>query len=449
MKKGTSTLRKELNDIGYLESHPEVCQMFKDAGCYNFCKKLQSFHQQVAEAFALNFDGKKAIIGRDEFEIDEALIAEVTELPTTGEKWFKTTVIKNVEFRTYLKPEHRGLIWKKDIPVSFLEEKWQQLLKAIMVYITCEGRYNRVMIYHFKLINHLTGRNPLNLPYFLHRSLSKMAHQVKAKPNQVAGRLSHHSLIKLLVCELLQRRGKEWNYFLFWNDFQTEVQSEGKKSPHSKKSSTPRSGKRRRRAISPTPVNQPSPSSKLGKTKKKLIFNSEEEEAKESPVNKNILNLPYTDSENEEHQIETGYEDSVTTGHENSVFVDIYTTSYENLPSPTPREEQEPQIADASSSKRVKQSKSKEIKKLKKKLAEQEVLERVIKTRYETLSKNFAESNSALERLAHESIKEKKKKDKIVKDYNSLWRVAQGLKKKVRALRKKAMSSKHQAPCFS
>jgi hypothetical protein len=193
--------------------------MFKDVGCYNFCQKLQSFHQQVVEAFALSFDGKKAIIGWDEFEIDEALIDEVTKLPTTREKWFKTTVIKNVEFRSYLKPEHKGLIWKKDIPVSFLEENWQQLLKAIVVYITCEGRYNRVMIYHFKLINHLKGRNPLNLPCFLHRSLSKMAHQVKAKPSQFAGRLSHHSLIKLLVCELLQRKGKEWNYFLFWKYF--------------------------------------------------------------------------------------------------------------------------------------------------------------------------------------------------------------------------------------
>jgi hypothetical protein len=93
----------------------------------------------VAEAFALNFNGNIAIIGRDKFEIDEALIAEVTELPRTGEKWFKTTVTKNVEFRSYLKPEHRGLIWKKDIPVFFLEDKWHQLLKAIMVYITCEG----------------------------------------------------------------------------------------------------------------------------------------------------------------------------------------------------------------------------------------------------------------------------------------------------------------------
>jgi hypothetical protein len=52
------------------------------------------------------------------------------------------------------------------------------------------------------------------------------------------------------------------------------------------------------------------------------------------------------------------------------------------------------------------------------------VLERVIKTRYETISKNFAERNSALEILSHESIKEKKKKNKIIKDYNNLWRVA-------------------------
>jgi hypothetical protein len=178
-----------------------------------------------------------------------------------------------------------------------------------MVYITCEGRYNMVIIYHFKLMNHFTGRNPLNLSYFLHIILSKMAHKVKVKPNKVAGRLSHHGLIKLLVCELLQRRSKEWNYFLFWNDFQTDVQPEGKKSPHSKKSSTPRSGKRRRRAISPVPVNQPSPSSKLNKTKKKLNFSSEIDKTEETLVIKSILNLPYTDLKDEEHQIETGNKD--------------------------------------------------------------------------------------------------------------------------------------------
>ena len=108
--------------------------------------------------------------------MDETLIAEVTELPRTSEKWYKTTITKNVEFRSYLKPEHREVVWKKSVPSTWLEERWQQLLKAIVVYITCEGRYNRAMIYHFKLTNHLTGKSPLNLPFYLYRSLAKMVH---------------------------------------------------------------------------------------------------------------------------------------------------------------------------------------------------------------------------------------------------------------------------------
>ena len=134
----------------------------------------------MAEAFSLSFDGSKAFIGKEEFQVDETLIEEVAELLRTREKWFKTTITKDVEFRSYLKPEHKNVVWKKSIPSTWLEEKWQQLLKAILVYITCEGRYNRVMIYHFKLMNHVIGRILLNLPFYLHKSLTKMAHQVKA-----------------------------------------------------------------------------------------------------------------------------------------------------------------------------------------------------------------------------------------------------------------------------
>ena len=63
MKKGGDFLRKELNDITYLESHPKIFHMFRDAGCYRFCEKLQGFHQGVVEAFALTFNGAKAIVG--------------------------------------------------------------------------------------------------------------------------------------------------------------------------------------------------------------------------------------------------------------------------------------------------------------------------------------------------------------------------------------------------
>ena len=69
--------------------------------------------------------------------------------------------------------------------ILLARREWKQLLKAIVVYITCEGRYNRAMIYHFKLMNHFIGKIPLNLPFYLHRSLEKMAHQVKAQPTKL------------------------------------------------------------------------------------------------------------------------------------------------------------------------------------------------------------------------------------------------------------------------
>jgi hypothetical protein len=71
---------------------------------------------------------------------------------------------------------------------------------------------------------------------------------------------------------------------------------------------------------------------------------------------------------------------------------------------------------------------------------QQEVLERVIKERYKTLSDNFAETNDAFEKLARESVKDKKRKNKITKDYNSLWWFAKRLKRKIRKLKQKQKS---------
>ena len=122
MKKSEPTLRHELGDVSYLEAHPKVCKLFHEVGCFKYYEKIQGFHQQVDEYFSLSFDGSKEAIGREESLIDEALISEVTELPCTGEKWFKTTIPKDVEFRSYLKPDNRGMIWKKSVPSSWLEE---------------------------------------------------------------------------------------------------------------------------------------------------------------------------------------------------------------------------------------------------------------------------------------------------------------------------------------
>ena len=67
MNKGGPSLRQELVDISYLEAHQEIYKFFKDVGRYMFCEKIQGSHQQVAEEFALSFDGSKEVIGKKEF----------------------------------------------------------------------------------------------------------------------------------------------------------------------------------------------------------------------------------------------------------------------------------------------------------------------------------------------------------------------------------------------
>jgi len=267
MTKVSLPLRTELEGAGYLDAHPKVAEHFKAGGVYRFCEKLSGFHRQVAEMFAQGYNGRTITIGHEEFHIDEAAIAECTELPRTGECWFKTTHSTDVEFRSYLEPAHSGLTWKKEVPADFLKPEWQALLKAIKLYITCEGRFHRVMVYHFKLLNHFTGRQPINLPHYLHQTLKKMSKQVQAKPSKLATRLSNPGLITLIIKELLRKKSIEWNAFLFWNEFQTEVaQQEAAKPQQGKKGTTPRSSKRRRRVVSPEA--QPSTSKPKGSTRK-------------------------------------------------------------------------------------------------------------------------------------------------------------------------------------
>jgi hypothetical protein len=65
---------------------------------------------------------------------------------------------------------------------------------------------------------HFTGKKPLNLPFFLHRSLEKMADNVQAEADQPGNNLSHLSLIKLLVVEELRRLNKDWDSFMISAD---------------------------------------------------------------------------------------------------------------------------------------------------------------------------------------------------------------------------------------
>ena len=111
------------------------------------------------------------------------------------------------------------------------------------------------------------------------------------------------------------------------------MQLEDKNNSSSKRSSTPRSGKRTRRVISLIAVDQNSPAFK--KAKKNLDFSNRIEKEKAPAQGKNILNLPYIDSEDEKEQV-----------------VDLtkqVAAEHEEFPSPTPREDLVEQVTEASS----------------------------------------------------------------------------------------------------
>jgi hypothetical protein len=79
-------LRKELDNLSFLQAHPEVLKRFSDTGCMGYVEKLQNgCHQTTAEAFAKSYDGNKASVGSLEMIVDEAVIATATSLPRSGQ----------------------------------------------------------------------------------------------------------------------------------------------------------------------------------------------------------------------------------------------------------------------------------------------------------------------------------------------------------------------------
>ena len=124
-KRSEALLKRELDNLSFFQTHPEVQKHFSNAGCIEFVEILQvGCHQSTTEAFAKTFDGNKARVGSMEIVVDEATIAAATGLPRTDQNWFKTIAPKNLDFIVYLKEGYRHKAWKKGMLVSYLDEEW-------------------------------------------------------------------------------------------------------------------------------------------------------------------------------------------------------------------------------------------------------------------------------------------------------------------------------------
>ena len=203
-------LRTEFEIAEALANDKSVVEAFKKTGCWKFCEKFQGGHSQVTKEFALHFTSSNTKIGILNLSITPETIALVTKIRRGKYRWFKGFIFDMQTCKVFLKPEFAEIDLTNAIPRSYIEDTYANLLFNIRRYFTSEGRYHKVYSYHFKLLLHFTGMISLDFPFFLYRSIAKMAAKVQMKSQGCETSLFHHGLIKLIVLHELQRIKREW-----------------------------------------------------------------------------------------------------------------------------------------------------------------------------------------------------------------------------------------------
>jgi hypothetical protein len=81
--------------------------------------------------------------------------------------------------------------------------------------ITCEGRYSTFKSFHFILLAHFLFNKPLNFPFYFLKILENMSSQVRKNVTNPHNSIFHHGLIKLLILSELERKGQNWDLFMY------------------------------------------------------------------------------------------------------------------------------------------------------------------------------------------------------------------------------------------
>jgi hypothetical protein len=209
-----------------IRAEPNGCQallMFDGAysdlekfGWLPFIKKFDGYNPIMARQFALSFDACRAKFGDVQLEINEQFLSSTTSLPVTGQKWSKSCKVGDVPW-TLLFQSRMVNSCNRGLPAKMLKPRWHDLLMIIKQFITCEGRYGFIFLFHLRLLMVFMGFK-LSMPHYLHRSFFKMAKSYKR--NQADTSLFHLGLIKMIMVYELGLRRDCWDDFLSRNGFE-------------------------------------------------------------------------------------------------------------------------------------------------------------------------------------------------------------------------------------
>jgi hypothetical protein len=125
--------------------------------------------------------------------------------------------------KEFWKPEYQGDNLSKGVPRSHMLDYFDKMLIVIQRYFMCEGRLNMAYQYHIWLLLHFIGKECMNLPFYIFRSIGKMSDSVQAKSKKMDTSVFHFGLIKMLVLEKLKKTNTVWKTFLVASGFQLDI----------------------------------------------------------------------------------------------------------------------------------------------------------------------------------------------------------------------------------
>jgi hypothetical protein len=214
--KGGRHVREEPTSLAYLQACPFALSCFRYQSCFEYCERISQIqhHRELVRLFVLHLHNGHVNLAGVDFTLSPEVVAQATGIPNVGEEWTKRKLLGKFNYQPYIKPgcmRHLTVVF----PFRFLREEYAPLMRLIMRYFTCEGRFSRLYSYHIRLLMHFTRVRMMNIPFFMCRNIEKMVPVVQRKnPAQQLKSIYHYALIEIIVMHQLAQQGIPWEDFI-------------------------------------------------------------------------------------------------------------------------------------------------------------------------------------------------------------------------------------------
>ena len=141
------------------------------------------------------------------FTLTSETISVATGIPNIGEQWHKNKKVERHHYEPYIKDSCLSQLTRV-FPFRFMKDEYAPLMKLIMKYFSCEGRFSRLYAYHIRLLMHITRVRMMNILYFVCRNIERMTTFIQHRtPQQQLNSVYRFALIKILVVHQLGSEG--------------------------------------------------------------------------------------------------------------------------------------------------------------------------------------------------------------------------------------------------